>query len=72
MTVLLSREDESKETQKYPLLSNQNGTSRVKHIRPRDTVRHVNEKLPLEEVIAIIFFVGVTFNLFFFFPQGIR
>lgn len=50
MSVLLSRDDEVKETQKSPLLADQSGYRVGKNPRARDSVRHVNEKnLSLEK-----------------------
>lgn len=57
MSVLMSRDEELKDTQKSPLLADQSGFRGGKLSRPRDTVRHVNEKnASLEKDEVIIFF----------------
>lgn len=56
MSVLLSRDEDNKETPKCPLLSSQSETGSPrngKHVKPRDTVRHVNEKSEKDEVIEL-------------------
>lgn len=52
MSVLLSRDDENKETPKCPLLSTKSDLTDVKNklSRSRDTICHINEKNDRDEV----------------------
>lgn len=54
MSVLLSREEENKETPKWPLLASETEQSSPKNgkHKPRDSIKHVNEKSDKEEVIC--------------------
>lgn len=63
--MLLSREEECKETQKSPLLSDQSPYSRGnKTLRPKDSVKLVNEKNTALEKDEVRHF-RETFPIFF-------